>query len=801
MSTRLLKHLFHPQIINCWAPQDALISDVTRVVTWITDNPAGKRVVQWLDSLPPDSAVDGLWIVFATEDALIEALDTLIAKKPPVILIAQIGAQRSTRELRRQLRSRYASRSSRIVGPDAAHWLVQQGRLSLPVPEWPPQDVAPVRPGHIAILTQSPSIGSCLLDWVRGRQIGLSHFLCVGGSIDVNIADLVDMLVQESSCHAIVIQIDRLRIPARFISALRSCTRYKPVMVLHTGRVRDFQTEQDPENAELLDRELLYRAAIERAGASALDTLDDCFQALESLTKRKPHEGRHLTILGPGDGLEALAADHLYAEDSTRQSVMIRKEPSWFISPEAFPIDEETIATVREQTDGVLIPLVAEHLIAGDEDRFSEWTARFLAFETRLNRPVFFAAPGMVLGRALRLAFDAQGLAVYGSPEQALSGFLALSRHDHAIRLVDASVLPDDPDTLRPAERLLHHLRAQIPLDVALVDRTMILHTIPGCSNHARPGLGAIRLTAGIVRDPVFGPVIVIHEPLGHFPTLAVTLPPLNQALSEDLLHRSVQGRVIESLSLDGFTQAASILTHFSRLLGRVPEIAEVRLQIALEGAHLSVHLDRLRLDHAVAQAIVPYPEQLDREVVLRDGRKARLRPLRPEDEEAHIRFLAKLSRATLRFRYFSDKRSFSARELAAMTHMDYAREIAQIVQVQESHGPETLGVIRSIFDADGLACEFAMVVRDDLQRTGVGQLLLEAAVEIAQQRGSRLIYGETMIENRGMQALSRKIGFQNRIDLDADCVWMTRVLSAPVDAWETERLAQLVPGFNWVVV
>ena len=79
-------------------------------------------------------------------------------------------------------------------------------------------------------------------------------------------------------------------------------------MVLHTGRVRDFQTEQDPEIDTFLYRELLYQAAIQRAGASSLETLDDLFQALESLTKRRMHEGSRLTILGAGDGLEALAA-------------------------------------------------------------------------------------------------------------------------------------------------------------------------------------------------------------------------------------------------------------------------------------------------------------------------------------------------------------------------------------------------------------------------------------------------------------------------------------------------------------
>ena len=65
-------------------------------------------------------------------------------------------------------------------------------------------------------------------------------------------------------------------------------------MVLHTGSVRDFQTEQDPEVETILDRELLYRAAIERSGASSLDTLDDLFQALESLTKRRLHRGQSI---------------------------------------------------------------------------------------------------------------------------------------------------------------------------------------------------------------------------------------------------------------------------------------------------------------------------------------------------------------------------------------------------------------------------------------------------------------------------------------------------------------------------
>ncbi len=284
--------------------------------------------------------------------------------------------------------------------------------------------------------------------------------------------------------------------------------------------------------------------------------------------------------------------------------------------------------------------------------------------------------------------------------------------------------------------------------------------------------------------------MIYLHEPPGHFPKLAVTLPPINQALGEDLLHRSATGRTLEDTDPEGFAITAKALVQFSRLLARVPEIASLKMQLSVTRGIVDTTINDLSFGPRVAQAITPYPESLDRAVILKDGRQARLRPLRPEDENAHRVFISKLSRATLRFRYFSDKQSFSARELAAMTHMDYSREVALIISVSGNEGPETLGVVRVIFDADELAAEFAMVVRDDLQRSGVGKLLLQAAIDVAKDRGARMIYGETMIENKGMQGLSRSLGFKVSTDFEAECVWMTLPLATPQDDWEASRLA-----------
>ncbi len=795
MSTRHLQSLTQFKHLWLWAPEPALNAECARWMQWLEAHPPKSRVQLCESDTPPalDSAQDpqSLLVLLAHPESLPTHVEKACQAQYPLVILPKITHERAPRWVRSQLSELALNYRTRIIGPDTQALVLPHQAFATPPGHFPILNAPDIAAGSIAVLTQSPSITSCIRDWVIGRDIGLSHLVCVGGSSDVNIADLVDTLIQDSHCRALVIQIDRLRIPARFISALRSCSRHKPVMVLHTGRVRDFQTEQDPAIDTFLDRELLYQAAINRAGASSLDTLDDLFQALESLTKRRTHDGHRLAIIGAGDGLEALAADHLYAANEGAIDFTVRKEPRWFEAPEQFPSDPETLDQIRESADGVLIPLVAERLIQAEDIEFTNWARRFKTFEQALNRPVYLAAPGMVVGRRLRKALDRAGLAVYTTPEQALNGFLSLARHEFANRLVDAHVEANDLDALAQAEQILKSfLPAPVQLDAS--QRRQVADAIPHIANQDMPQGSLTRLASGIARDPIFGPVIYVHEPPGHFPKFALTLPPINQALAEDLLHRSASGRTLESTDPEGFAKAALVLVNCSRLLSRVPELASLKIQLSVARGQVHSSLNEIMLAERVVPAITPYPEALDRAVTLKTGQAARLRPLRPEDETAHRVFLSKLSRATLRFRYFSDKHSFSARELAAMTHVDYSREVALIVTLPGDPIDETLGVVRVIFDADGLSAEFAMVVRDDLQRTGVGQMLLQAAVDLAKDRDARMIYGETMIQNKGMQALSKRVGFKIKTDFDAECVWMTYLISPPRDAWEANRLEAL---------
>jgi len=69
----------------------------------------------------------------------------------------------------------------------------------------------------------------------------------------------------------------------------------------------------------------------------------------------------------------------------------------------------------------------------------------------------------------------------------------------------------------------------------------------------------------------------------------------------------------------------------------------------------------------------VPYPAHLERDVVLRNGRTLRLRPVRHEDGDRLLAFFSSLSPETMHARFF-DTRSPDAALPSSPVDVDYTR-------------------------------------------------------------------------------------------------------------------------------
>jgi acetyltransferase len=103
---------------------------------------------------------------------------------------------------------------------------------------------------------------------------------------------------------------------------------------------------------------------------------------------------------------------------------------------------------------------------------------------------------------------------------------------------------------------------------------------------------------------------------------------------------------------------------------------------------------------------------------------------------------------------------------------------------VAEDRTGAFLGVAQLCSDPEGETAEFALMVRSDHQRRGLGGLLLQALLNYAHARGLATIWGATRRDNAEMIELARSLGFQlypGGDPAEARLVWHVQTSVRPV--------------------
>jgi acetyltransferase len=163
--------------------------------------------------------------------------------------------------------------------------------------------------------------------------------------------------------------------------------------------------------------------------------------------------------------------------------------------------------------------------------------------------------------------------------------------------------------------------------------------------------------------------------------------------------------------------------------------------------------------------AIRPYPSQWQRHLVLGDGWRIFVRPIKPDDESLIHGLLVHVSKEDLRLRFFDSIREFSHQFVARLTQIDYAREMA-LVAVDEA-ADEILGVVRLYSGSSHETGEYAILLRSDLEGKGLGWALMQLIIEYAKSEGLKRIVGQILQENSVMLKMCRELGFDIKTDTE----------------------------------
>jgi acetyltransferase len=648
-------------------------------------------------------------------------------------------------------------------------------------------------PGALALVSQSGALCATILDWAAERAIGFSAVVAVGDELDLDLGDVLEGLALDDQTRGILLYVEDVRRARSFLSGLKVAARLKPVVVLRAGRYPGPLTPPGPRGDDRV-----FDAALARTGAVRAATVGQLFAAAQVLATGHRVNGSRLAIVTNARGPTMLAVDRALELGITLPEV---SEATRLVLDEGLrpaaahhnPVDVQgdagpdryALAVGACLQDGgfdAVLAMVAPQVPVPP----LQMAERLQALARSSPTPLIACLMGGARIRPAREALGRAGVPEFKSPELAVEAFGFLARY----RLHQAQLL-EVPGPLAPGsepdlERARRVVRNSLELGLAILPRKparelLAAFAIPCRSTPTPRGAHGREFHLEVVRDPVFGPAL--HFGLGGsvragLHETVVALPPLNAILVRAALSGSRTAAFLNEL--EGATRQrtdalAQLLWSVSELICAVPEVVGLELSpLLLDGDGLAALDARVTLGAVppgaapyAHMAIHPFPTHLATQVTVKDGRRARVRPIRPEDAAAEAEFVKRLSPQARYFRFMLGLNELTPELLNRFTQIDYHLELALVAIAEEGGQDVQVGVARYKLQPDGTTVEFAVVVADAWQGVGLAKQLMQQLIAEARARGYTMMMGEILSQNTGIRRLMASLGFTFRAHPD----------------------------------
>ncbi len=165
--------------------------------------------------------------------------------------------------------------------------------------------------GGIGFLSQSGAVLGGVVDYVRGKGIGFSHFLSLGNEADVTETDMIEYLADDPHTGVIAAYVEQIRDGQQFIATAKRVTKKKPIVLIKAGRTAAGARAVSSHTGSLAGSHAAYQAAFAQSGIVEVQAVNDLFDVAQAFALQKPPEGNRVAILTNSGGPAALLSDSL----------------------------------------------------------------------------------------------------------------------------------------------------------------------------------------------------------------------------------------------------------------------------------------------------------------------------------------------------------------------------------------------------------------------------------------------------------------------------------------------------------
>ncbi len=149
------------------------------------------------------------------------------------------------------------------------------------------------------------------------------------------------------------------------------------------------------------------------------------------------------------------------------------------------------------------------------------------------------------------------------------------------------------------------------------------------------------------------------------------------------------------------------------------------------------------------------------RDVILRNGAVLRLRELQESDRNGLLGLFSRCSPGSIRYRFLRLITELPDSLLDQLVMVDGTRHVALVVVQGDEQEEQIVGVGRYYaLDKQPQVAEVSFLVEDQMQRRGIGTILLDCLAEIARKHEINRFAADVLADNRTMLSVFRKAGY-----------------------------------------
>ena len=184
------------------------------------------------------------------------------------------------------------------------------------------------------------------------------------------------------------------------------------------------------------------------------------------------------------------------------------------------------------------------------------------------------------------------------------------------------------------------------------------------------------------------------------------------------------------------------------------------------------------------------YPSQYETEVLLKDGSRILLRPIRRDDAERWLAFFQRLSKQTKYLRFQHDPGEMGPEDALRFCTVDYKNTFALVGEVQREQRKEIIAIGRYYRLPGNRSARVVFAIEDAYHGKGIGTQLIERLANVARDNGIAVFEGDVLAENERMMSVLKDYGFHIESELRGGVYHVTIPIarSRRVERKEAER-------------